>query len=623
MQTHLSKHVPKNIFHRLFKMLDPKDTWKVVLASILMGISVVADLLNPFVMQKVIANMQKDTSYIGDHLDSSKIEWYWFGVMIGLAVVSIGCQIWCMLISMRNATKLSSRLRYRIFSQTRYLPNQDIDKIGSGSILTRVTSDVSQVEQFFINYNTFIIKAIFMSLGAFALSIYQLADYAIVNHGSSDIWYATLSYLFIIFFLLLAGILMKKVLPTTEKARMAVDYNNVMMNENIVGYKTIRSLNLEKIEQRRYKKGNKNLRDLLIKSEKVIAILVPTTFLFLNLAMIAIYTFGGIYSWFADVKDAINTAYIVSVIIAFSQYTIMVLLGLVLFSTFGYTLTRAKVSGKRILQILDTQSSIQEIENPLNISSGEIEFKNVYFSYNQDAKKEQKNKNTYTIKNINFKIKSGQSLGIIGETGSGKSTLVKLLTRLYDVNEGEVLISNKNVKDLSFKSLRDDISVSLQEKVILRGTFKTNILIGNHQASEKEIIEAAKNAEAWEFIKTKEGELNSHVEERGSNLSGGQKQRLSIARALIKKSKILVFDDSTSALDTITESKILNTLKNKYKGVTKIIISQKVRSIQECDNIIVLDKGMISQQGTHNELIKDKNGIYFKIFDSQKTSLEG
>ena len=600
-----TKKVKKqNPIHRLFKLFDAKQKWKAIVALLLVGISATCDLSIPMVTGIVIKNAPHTAS------DVDNVPWYLFGVMGGLALISICVQMLSVKLVMTNMTDTSSKIRTRIFTQTRYLSAQDIDKIGHGSILTITTNDVTQVEQFLSSYNSQIIKSMFFGLGGLGLSLYSLAEV-----GSSQVWYAAIAYIFIFIIGGVAGAIMKKAMPNFKKARVAVDNNNLAMQENIVGAKLIRTLNLEKLQARKYNKGNTTLKDHLTKSEKAIAFLVPIVTLFINMAMMVIYIVGGLYAWWSPDTIA-EKSNIIPAIFQFTQYLALVLLGLMLFSGFGYTISRARVSLGRIFDLLDTKNSITEAKDAKPIKDGSIELHNVTFKYKPEEP-------AAALKNLNLKVKSGESLGIIGQTGSGKSSLVKILTRLYDVSSGEVKLSGTNIKDIKMDSLRNDIAVSLQEKVIMSGTYKSNIKIGKPRATDKEVLEAAKAAEAWEFISKKEKQLDGIVEERGSNLSGGQKQRLAIARALIKNPKILIFDDSTSALDTITEKKIMNNINTKMKGVTKIIISQKVKSIQKCDQIIVLDNGRIVQQGTHAQLLKDKKGVYARIHDSQKTSLEG
>lgn len=609
--------IKTNVFKKIYHLLDKKDKLTLLVSMTCMLIASACDLLNPFFFAQIINNISNPLNYdLTGALNPNAIEWYLLGVMGGLAIFGILANSLAVIVSSKVAIRMSARMRLKTFSNTQFLSAVDMDAIGGNSIITRITSDATQVEQFFIGFNTFAIKAVSLIIGGFVLSIYQLTT---ITNAESSVWMILISYVSIFIFFGIAGFLIKKAMPYFSGTRTALDVNNTIMNENIVGNKLIRIYNLEKKQGKRYEKGNSNLRTLSIKADRIMAFLMPAAFFFINISFVVVYLFAGLYAWNSNPSEIKNTMKLIGIILSFTQYLMLIMLGLILISQFGYLFSRGKVCAGRMFEVMDKKTSINFDENGNKIENGKIKLKNVAFAYH--ASEDGKNKNV--IQNINLEIPNGSSLGVIGQTGSGKSTFVHLITRLYDVTHGSIEISDHNIKTISQDSMRENISISLQDKVLLYGTIKSNILIGNPNASDEEIVEAAKNAEAWEFINTKEEKLLSRVEQRGSNLSGGQKQRISIARALLKKSKILIFDDSTSALDTITEKKILNNLKKNYKDVTKIIVSQKIKSIQNCDQIIVLSDGKISQQGTHAELIKNEKGIYRKIYDSQNTSLEG
>lgn len=608
--------VKANVFKKIYHLLDRKDKLTLLVSMTCMLIASACDLLNPYFFALIINNIANPLNYVNNALNPDVIKWYLLGIMGGLAIFGISANSLAVIVSSKVAIRMSARMRLKTFANTQFLSAVDMDAIGGNSIITRITSDATQVEQFFIGFNTFAIKAVSLILGGFILSIYQLTT---IQGAEASIWTILISYVSIFIFFGIAGFLIKKAMPYFTGTRNALDINNTIMNENIVGNKLIRIYNLEKNQGKRYKKGNSNLRTLSIKADRIMAFLMPAAFFFINISFVVVYLFAGLYAWNSNPADTEKTMQLIGIILSFTQYLMLIMLGLILVSQFGYLFSRGKVCAGRMFEVMDKKTSIKFDENGSKIETGNIKLKNVAFAYHESE--DGKNKNV--IQNINLDIPNGSSLGVIGQTGSGKSTFVHLITRLYDVTQGSIEISNHNIKTISQDSMRENISISLQDKVLLYGTIKSNILIGNPEASDEEIIQAAKNAEAWEFINTKEDKLLSKVEQRGSNLSGGQKQRISIARALLKKSKILIFDDSTSALDTITEKKILNNLSKNYKDVTKIIVSQKIKSIQSCDQIIVLNDGKIAQQGTHSELIKDEKGIYRKIYDSQNTSLEG
>lgn len=606
------KNIKLNPVYSIFKMFDKKDRIRAIISLILIFLAAMADLFNPFIFAIILT--QISDAYVKGPITIDSIDWWMFGVMAACAVIALITNGIAVTLNMKTATNMTHRLRNTIFSKVQYLSSKEFDEMSGSSIITRTTIEVTLVEQVLINYNPMLFKAISLITGAFIMSIIQLVIFSINSPDSSNIWYMALAYLFIFLLIFIVFYIDKKGMIPFTKTRSIIDSTNNVIQENIVGNKFIRMFNLENEQTKTYEKKNKLLLNYSIKSEKIFSWLAPTAYFFLNIGIIVIFTVGGSYAWFSTENGAL-----IGLLVSFIQYMLTILFGMSLVSLFGYIYSKGSVGAERIMEILNIENSVNESDSPKEITNGSIVFNNASFRFNTKTKILNKN----ILSNINLKIKEGGSLGVIGQTGSGKSSFINLIARLYDVTEGEVLISGINVKEISFKSLYDSISVSLQEKVILSGTYRSNILIGNPNATEKEIIEAAKNAEAWEFISNKENKLDGIVEERGNNLSGGQKQRLSIARALIKKPKILIIDDSTSALDMITESKILKNLFTNFPNTTIIIVSQKIKSIQDCDNIIVLDNGKISQQGTHKQLIKSKNDVYYKIYDSQKVSLEG
>lgn len=614
MQVQVLPHKKTQVIKKLFSVLERKDWIKAIAAILLILIAAVCDLLNPFYFAKMLEIMTNPT---GGALTPDKVDWSYLGVMAGLSFGSIITNSASVFLSNIVAIRASAKIRLLTFSKTQYLSASDIDKIGNSSIITRVTADATQIEQFYITFNTIAVKSICFIIGGFTLSIIQIAQF----NGDSSIWFTTLSYVFIFVFFGIAGILILKAMPLFSKTRKAVDNNNTIMNENIVGNKLIRVSNLEKNQTARYKKGNSELRHFATKSENYMVGMMPLAMFFINLGILTIYLFVGIYAWDSGttVQEIMKAGKLIGVAVSFMQYLNMIMLGMLLFSNFGYIFSRARVCGIRVFDIIDKTPQITDPKKGIKIENGNIVLNNVSFAYHQDENGQGKN----ALSKINLNIPAGTSLGVIGQTGSGKTTLVNLIARVYDVTEGTIKLSGHDIRDIDIVSLRENVAVSLQDKVILHGTIRSNIVIGKHNATDAEVVEAAKNAEAWEFISSKEGQLMSRVEQRGNNLSGGQKQRLSIARTLIKKPKILIFDDSTSALDTITERKIMNNLRKNFMHTTKIIVSQKIKSIQQCDQIIVLDDGKIVQSGMHTDLMKDSKGIYKKIFDSQNTSIEG
>lgn len=391
---------------------------------------------------------------------------------------------------------------------------------------------------------------------------------------------------------------MKRVFRTYD------DLNNVV-EENVSAIRVVKSFVIEEKEKKKFGKVSKSIFDDFSKAEKILAFNSP-------LMQFAIYSCILAISWFGAkiIIQSGMTELTTGELMTMFTYSIQILSSLMMLSMVMVMIAISKSSAERIVEVLDTQSDIHDPKKPITeVKDGSIEFRNVSFSYVKDKKKE-------CLKNINLKIKSGETIGIIGGTGSGKSSLVNLIPRLYDVTEGELLVGGKNVKKYHLDSLRNQVSCVLQKNVLFSGTITENIKWGDENATEDDVIRVCKLAQADEFVSQFPDGYNTYIEEGGTNVSGGQKQRLCIARALLKHPKILILDDSTSAVDTKTDSLIRKAFREEIPDTTKIIIAQRISSVEDCDKIIVMDKGRIDGIGTHEELLK-KNKIYKEVYDSQ------
>mgnify|MGYP002796896473 FL=1 len=391
---------------------------------------------------------------------------------------------------------------------------------------------------------------------------------------------------------------MKRVFRTYD------DLNNVV-EENVSAIRVVKSFVIEEKEKKKFGKVSKSIFDDFSKAEKILAFNS-------QLMQFAIYSCILAISWFGAkiIIQSGMTELTTGELMTMFTYSIQILSSLMMLSMVMVMIAISKSSAERIVEVLDTQSDIYDPKKPITeVKDGSIEFRNVSFSYVKDKKKE-------CLKNINLKIKSGETIGIIGGTGSGKSSLVNLIPRLYDVTEGELLVGGKNVKKYHLDSLRNQVSCVLQKNVLFSGTITENIKWGDENATEDDVIRVCKLAQADEFVSQFPDGYNTYIEEGGTNVSGGQKQRLCIARALLKHPKILILDDSTSAVDTKTDSLIRKAFREEIPDTTKIIIAQRISSVEDCDKIIVMDKGRIDGIGTHQELLK-KNKIYKEVYDSQ------
>ncbi len=602
---------------KIFNVFTKKEWLLSSLAIALILIGSVFDVLSPYFFSQAMNNVNAQLHMVDKGL-LDKVTWnhdliVYLSLTIAFPFITIGCTIGAVFFATRVSVTVTTKVRQQAYSKALYMSAADLDRITGASVVTRTTLDVQQILSFLVMFFSTFIKAISLIVGGFTLSIYQLATF----DGNSNLWYLALVYLLFPLLILMLGIVLKKGIPLFKKTRYAIDENNVIMQENIIGNRMVRSYNMQEAQMNRYKIGNDSLRKKSISSDMVFVIISPIITLIMNASSVLIFFFCGNYAITAPNGNEIQiatTMQLVGIAQAFINYFLQMLVGLSLLGMVSMVYGRARASASRIYEIIENDNPIKSGDSDALITKGNIEFKNVSFKYSEmDAKN--------VLSNINFKVNSGETLGILGQTGSGKSTLVNLIMRLYDTTDGKILIDNVDIKEYDLKHLRQEITMALQEKVLIRGTVRENILIGNQNAADEEMIAAAKDAQAYEFISKLPKKFDAPVDQKGKNFSGGQQQRISIARALIKKSKILVFDDSTSALDNMTEAKLLQNLKEKYSDRTKIIISQKVRTVKNADTIIVLKNGKIAEMGKHNELIKLK-GLYNSIYESQESSME-
>ena len=394
--------------------------------------------------------------------------------------------------------------------------------------------------------------------------------------------------------------ILRKSFPLFSKVQESIDNVNTVMRESILGVKVIKAFAIENTQNARFKKENEDLTNISIKSQNMNFILWPMATLIMNLTVVAVLWLGG---------NMVNAGTLeIGKIVAFINYLLQIMGSVVMVIGIIISYSRAKASAVRINEVFETETSIKDKEEPKSMDNFDIEFKNVYFKYNEHSEN--------VLENISFTAKQGETIGIIGSTGCGKSSFVNLIPRLYDVSSGEILIGGTNIKDISLSNLRENIGIVLQENILFSGTIESNIRFGNENASKDMIIDSSIDAQAYEFIMTKEDKFNSEVEQRAKNLSGGQKQRLSIARTLIRNPKIFIMDDSSSALDMATEAKLQKSIKDTMKDSTVIVIAQRISGVMDADKIIVMDDGKIENIGTHKELLQDSE-IYRSIAVSQ------
>ena len=502
-------------------------------------------------------------------------------------------------LSGRFAAKASAgfakNMRHDMFHAVQDFSFANIDKFSTASIITRLTTDVTQVQ----NAYQMIIRIAVRSPLMFAMSLIMALR---VN--------AKVSMVFLIAVPILIGTLgfiMIKVHKIFERMFKTYDELNNTVQENLHGIRVVKAFVREDYEQKKFKGVSKLIYKLSTDAERILAFNSP-------IMQFCVYGCMLLISWIGAnlIQQSLMTT---GELMSLFQYTMQILNSLMMFSMFFVMIVMSQASIKRIVEVLDEKSDLVNPKNPImQVNDGSIEFSNVSFSYKKDS-------DTYSLKDIDLKIESGQTIGIIGGTGSSKSTLVQLIPRLYDVSKGTLKVGGIDVRDYDIETLRSEVAMVLQKNVLFSGTINDNIRWGNENATDEQIKHVCELACADEFIEKFPDKYETYIEQGGTNVSGGQKQRLCIARALLKKPKILILDDSTSAVDTATDAKIRKAFREEIPDTTKLIIAQRISSVQESDKIIVLDEGKVVAFGSHDELMKTSN-IYKEVYNTQMKGSE-
>ena len=498
-----------------------------------------------------------------------------FGTLSGISVA-------------KASTGFARNLRRDMFRNIQKFSFTTIDAFSSSSLVTRLTTDISNVQMAFMMLIRMAVRAPFMFISAFIAGF-------IMGGWLAIIFVAVMPLLGIGLYLIIS-----RVIPIFKKVFKKYDALNESAEENLAGIRVVKSFVNENFERQKFNKASEELREDFTSAERLIALNSP----FMNFTIYVLFVF---ILYFGSYQ---GTAFSVGQLSSLITYGFMMLMALMMLSFVFAMIIIAEEGARRICEVLLATSTINNPENPITkVTDGSIDFKNVGFSYSGPGGRE-------ALSDVNLHINSGEVIGIIGGTGSAKSTLVQLIPRLYDVTAGSVSVGGHDVRDYDIDTLRSAVAMVLQKNVLFSGTIKENLLWGNLNATDEEILEAARLAQADSFVQTFPDKYETHIEQGGNNVSGGQKQRLCIARALLKRPKVLILDDSTSAVDTKTDSLIRTGLKDYLPDTTKIIIAQRTSSIEESDKIIVLDNGRINAIGTHEELLKD-NPIYREVYFSQ------
>lgn len=560
---------------------------QVIIGPIFKLTEAVFELIVPLVMANIIdiGVKNQDTSYV---LSMG-------GVLVLLGVVGLGCSLVCQYNAAKASQGFGTVVRNELFSHINTLSYKELDKFGTPALITRLTNDVNQLQLAVAMLIRLVIRAPFLVIGAAVMAL------------SIDLKLGSIFVIAIPFIVLTLYLVMTKSIPLYKKVQEHLDRISLITRENLVGARVIRAFSNQEAENSRFHDTTDELKDSAVKVGNLSALLNPVTLVIMNIAIIAIIWFGGY-----RVYDGALTQ---GEIIALVNYMNQILLALVVVANLVVIFTKASASARRINEIFETGPSVTEsgvIEAPISGDISEIEFRDVSFSFGTAEK---------AIDNLSVKIKKGETIGIIGGTGSGKSTVVNLLSRFYDPTEGEIFIKGQNVRDYSFGCLRKLIGIVPQRAVLFSGTIRDNMKWGNENASDEEIIKALKIAQAYEFVEKLPDGLSSPVMQGGKNFSGGQRQRLTIARALIVNPEILILDDSASALDFATDSKLRKAIRQSTENMTVIMISQRATTIKNADQIIVLDEGEVAGVGKHGDLLKSCE-VYREICLSQLSEEE-
>ncbi|MCI8272981.1 MAG: ABC transporter ATP-binding protein [Clostridia bacterium] len=517
--------------------------------------------------------------------------------MLALAAISMASGITIMMLSSRVGARMSRTLRDKVFSKVLKFSQKELREFSTASLITRSTNDIQQIQQLLAMLFRTVVYAPIIGIGGVIKVVHQ--------SNSSMAW---IIGLVVIAVLIVVAVLFAIAMPKFKKLQGLIDKLNGVAREILTGKSVIRAFNTEEREENRFDEANKDLTKVNIFVNRTMSVMMPMLMLIMNSMSILIIWVGG-----HNIDQGVMQ---VGDMLAFIQYSMQIIMSFLMISMISIMLPRASVSANRIMEVIETEPSIKDKEETKKLNpdkKGLVEFKNVSFRY-PDA-------DTEILEDINFTAEAGKTTAIIGSTGSGKSTVVNLIPRFYDVTGGELLVDGVNVKDLSQKELRDIIGFVPQKGILFSGTIESNIKYASQNISDEQMRKAAEIAQATDFIEEKDNKYSSEIAQGGNNVSGGQKQRLSIARAIAKEPEIFVFDDSFSALDFKTDSALREALAKQTKNKTNIIVAQRISTILNADKIIVLDDGKIVGQGTHEELMKN-NETYREIALSQLSENE-
>ena len=553
-----------------------------IITPCFMVLEVAMEMMIPYLMASIIDKGVE----VGNMTHIYKVG----GLMIVIAVIGLLAGLGGARFGAQAATGFAKNLREKMFNHIQTFSFANIDKFSTAGLVTRMTTDISNIQNAYQMILRMCVRTPITLVCAMAMSFYISKELASV---------------YLIAVIILGGILiliMKNATKYFSQAFPRYDDMNAAVQENVSAIRVVKAYVREKEETEKFRKTSKNIHDIFVKAEKVISFNAPA----MN---ITVYSCILLISWIGAkmiVAENLTTGNLMSLL----AYCMNILMSLMMLSMVFVMITMSMAAVKRVYEVLTEESDIKNPAEPIfEVKDGSVEFRNVNFSYKKDSQE-------FVLKDINLSIKSGETIGVMGGTGSSKTSLVNLISRLYDVTEGEVLVGGRNVKEYDMETLRNEVSVVLQNNVLFSGTILDNLRWGNADATDEECVRACQLACADEFIQRFPEKYETKIERGGTNVSGGQKQRLCIARALLKNPKILILDDSTSAVDTATDAKIRKAFAEEIPNTTKFIIAQRVSSVQNADRIIVMDDGQVNGFGTHEELMAT-NEIYREVYESQ------
>lgn len=557
----------------------------LLISPFLVLITVLCETIQPWFMAKIVDDgvMYRDLSVI------TEIGAY----MIGVSILGLIVSIVNVYVSSQAAIGFGTDLRSSLFEKIQQLSFTEIDRFNSASLITRLTNDISRIQQVILMGMRLMLRSPLMLVMAVFFVIK-------INTGLALIMVGAIPVLAISVFLIL-----RKGFPLFMKVQQKIDQLNAVVRENLINIRVVKSFVREDFETKKFEKSSEDLRDMVVRASNMVVTIFPVMQLIMNVSVIIILWIGG--------GKVINGELKVGELISFVNYLMQILMALMLLSMVIMNIARASASSERILEVLDTEPSLTNTKEGLlnehRITKGEVIFKKVFFRYSGSEND--------VLKDINFHIRQGETIAVVGATGAAKTSMLQLIPRLYDVTSGEVLIDGINVKNYNMNELHAEIGMVLQKNELFTGTIIDNLRWGKPDATTEEVEEAAKVAQAHDFIMSFTDGYDTLLGRGGINVSGGQKQRICIARALLRKPKILILDDSTSAVDSDTEQKIRQNLSNLLKDTTVFIITQRINTMQSSDRVIVLEDGEIDAIGKPDELI-EKSKVYQEIYNSQQ-----